>query len=139
MINFNPLLTQEEAKWVLDQWFILDHRVCHSTLSKMMELHNKVFKESVSVDGCSCAYKAQHAMWSSRLNQYKAQIESVAYPLVQVTPSEIIKEAITEIQTLPNEIRVKTVKNEINNIANPEPVQEINAPIKNRKKKKTTE
>ena len=100
MIHFNTELSQPDAQWVLDQWYLFDHRVAHPTLSRISEMHNKVFKEQVGVPGCSCEYKATHGVWVSRLNQYK---------------------------------------NEINNIANPEPVQEVNAPVKNTRKKKTTE
>ena len=100
MIHFNTELKQEEAQWVLDQWHLFDHRVAHPTLSRISEMHNKVFQEQVGVPGCSCEYKATHGVWVSRLNQYK---------------------------------------NEINNIANPEPVQEVTAPVKNTRKKKATE
>jgi hypothetical protein len=81
MINFNTELTQTDAKWVLDQWYIFDHRICHPTLSKIMECHNKVFKESVSIAGCSCEHRAQHAVWTSRLNQYKNEINNIANPV----------------------------------------------------------
>ena len=80
MIHFNTQLKQEEAKWVLDQWFIMDHRVAHSTLSRMMEMHNKVFQEQVGVPGCSCEYIATHGVWRSRLNQYKDEINNIAFP-----------------------------------------------------------
>ena len=110
MINFNEQLSQTDAQWVLDQWVIFSHRIAHPTLSKIAEMHNKVFREQVGVSSCSCEYKAQHAMWHSRLDQYKSQIEARAYPPVEVAPSEIIVEAVTEVQTLPNEIRVKTRK-----------------------------
>jgi hypothetical protein len=110
MIHFNEQLTQQDAQWVLDQWHIFDCRIAHPTLSKIMEMHNKVFMEQVGVPSCSCEYKATHGVWGSRLSQYRSNIEAIAYPPVQVTPSEIIEEAVTEIQTLPNEIRVKTTK-----------------------------
>ena len=86
MINFNPLLTQDQAKWVLNEVFpIFNHRIAHPTLSKIMEAHNVVFKEQVGVPGCGCEYKATHAVWCSRLSQYKPQIEAVAYPPVVKT------------------------------------------------------
>ena len=106
MINFNEQLSQTDAQWVLDQWVIFSHRIAHPTLSKIAEMHNKVFREQVGVAGCSCEYKAQHAMWHSRLDQYKSQIEERAYPKVE----EVVVEAVTEIQSMPNEIQVKTRK-----------------------------
>ena len=106
MINFNEQLSQTDAQWVLDQWVIFSHRIAHPTLSKISEMHNKVFREQVGVAGCSCEYKAQHAMWHSRLDQYKSQIEERAYPKVE----EVVVEAVTEIQSMPNEIQVKTRK-----------------------------
>ena len=106
MINFNEQLSQTDAKWVLDQWVIFSHRIAHPTLSKIAEMHNKVFREQVGVSSCSCEYKAQHAMWHSRLDQYKSQIEERAYPKAE----EVVVEVVTEVQTLPQEIRVKTSK-----------------------------
>ena len=106
MINFNEQLSETDAKWVLDQWVIFSHRSAHPTLSKISEMHNKVFREQVGVAGCSCEYKAQHAMWHSRLDQYKSQIEERAYPKAE----EAVVEAVTETQSMPNEIRVKTRK-----------------------------
>ena len=106
MINFNENLTPTDAQWVLDQWVIFSHRIAHPTLSKIAEMHNKVFREQVGVSSCSCEYKAQHAMWHSRLDQYKSQIEERAYPKAE----EVVVDAVTEVQTLPQEIRVKTSK-----------------------------
>jgi len=110
MIHFNEQLKQSDAQWVLEQWHIFDHRIAHPTLSKISEMHNKVFQEQVNVPGCSCEYQASHGVWTSRLSQYRTQIEAVACPPVVIKSSKIIKEAITEIQTLPNEIRVKTTR-----------------------------
>lgn len=82
MINFNEQLTQGDALWVLEQWPIFDHRICHPTLSRIAEMHNKVFREQVGVPSCSCEYLATHAVWVSRLAQYQPQIEAVAFPPV---------------------------------------------------------
>ena len=109
MIHFKNYLSQQDAQWVLNEIFpVFTHRIAHPTLSKLAEGHNKVFEEQVGVPGCSCEYKATHQVWTSRLDQHKSQIEAIAYPPVIVEPSEIIVEAVTEVQTLPNEIRVKT-------------------------------
>ena len=111
MIHFNENLTQEQAKWVLDEVFpVFAHRIAHPTLEKLMRGHNAVFQEQVGIPGCSCEYKATHQIWTSRLSQYQAQIEAKAYPPVEFAPSEIVSEAVIEMQTLPNEIRVKTRK-----------------------------
>lgn len=80
MIHFNENLTQADAQWVLDQWHIFDHRVAHPTLSRISEMHNKVFMEQVQVPGCGCEYKATHGVWGSRLSQYKSRIEEIANP-----------------------------------------------------------
>ena len=107
MINFNEQLSQTDAQWVLEQVFpVFSHRIAHPTLSKLMEGHNKVFREQVGIPGCSCEYKATHSIWASRLGQYRPQIEERAYPKTE----EVIVEAVTEIQSMPNEIRVKTRK-----------------------------
>mgnify|MGYP003347298403 CR=1 FL=1 len=111
MIHFRQNLSQQDAQWVLEKAFsIFGYRIAHSTLSILAEAHNKVFEEAVGVSGCSCEYKAQHQVWTSRLSQYQAQIEAIAYPPVESAPSEIVSEAIVETQHIPNEIRVKTRK-----------------------------
>lgn len=111
MIHFNENLSPTDAQWVLEQVFpVFSHRIAHPTLSKLMEGHNKVFQEQVGIPGCSCEWKSCHMVWTSRLDQHKSLIEARAYPPVEVAPSEVVVEAITEVQTLPNEIRVKTRK-----------------------------
>jgi hypothetical protein len=111
MIHFNQNLTQADAQWVLSEVFsIFSYRIAHPTLSKIMEGHNKVFQEQVSVPSCGCEYRATHAVWTSRLSQYHSQIEAIAYPPVLTEPSEIITEAVVSTQTLPNEIRSITKK-----------------------------
>jgi len=111
VIHFKNYLSQTDAKWVLEEVFpIFAHRIAHPTLSRIAEAHNKVFEEQVGVPSCGCEYKSVHMVWTSRLSQYQSQIEAIAYPPVVVEPSEIIVEAVTEVQTLPNEIRVKTRK-----------------------------
>jgi hypothetical protein len=82
MIHFKENLTQQDAQWILDQWYVFDHRIAHPTLSKISEMHNKAFHEQVQVPGCSCEYTATHGVWCSRLSQYRAQIETIANPPV---------------------------------------------------------
>jgi len=87
MIHFNEKLTQEQAQWLLNTVFpVFDHRIAHPTLSKIMEGHNVAFHEQVNIPGCGCEYKATHAVWCSRLSQYRSQIEAVANPPVVVEP-----------------------------------------------------
>lgn len=111
MINFNEQLSQEDAKWILEEvvpkagW-----RIDHKTLEWWRDAHNKAFKEQVGIPGCSCEYVATMRVWQGRINQYDSQIKNIAYPVVKtpINEEDIIVEAVTEIQTLPNEIRVKT-------------------------------
>jgi hypothetical protein len=113
MITFNEQLSQSDAQWVMERAFpIFSHRIAHPTLSILMEAHNKVFKEQVGIPGCGCEYKSTHAVWTSRLSQYRQRIEDVAFPPVStgISEEDIIVEGITEVQTLPNEIRVKTTR-----------------------------
>lgn len=111
MIHFNEQLTQQDALWILNDVFPkAGYRINHDTLVPWRDAHNKVFAEQVSISGCSCEFVAQYNVWHSRLHQYATQIEDIAYPPVVVSPSEIIVEAVTEIQTLPNEIKVKTTR-----------------------------
>ena len=111
MINFNEQLTQADAKWILEEVVPkANYRIDHTTLAWWRDAHNKAFKEQVGIPGCGCEFKATHQVWTSRLSQYQAQIEAKAYPPVEFAPSEIVSEAVIEMQTLPNEIRVKTRK-----------------------------
>lgn len=109
MINFNTELTQDDARWIIEDVFPkAGYRINHDTLVPWMNAHNKAFREQVGVPGCSCEYVQTYNVWNSRLSQYAKQIEDIAYPPTQIQPSEIMVEAVTEVQTLPNEIRVKT-------------------------------
>lgn len=113
MINWNDQITQEQARYILEEVFPkAGYRIDHKTLSWWAKAHNYAFKEQVSVPGCSCEYVQTFNVWRSRLGQYQAQIEAVAYPpvLSGISEEDIVVEAITETQTLPNEIRVKTRK-----------------------------
>ena len=84
MIHFNEKLTQEQAKYILNDIFpVFAHRIAHPTLSKIMEGHNLAFHEQVNIPGCGCEYKSTHAVWCSRLSQYRPQIEAVANPIVE--------------------------------------------------------
>jgi hypothetical protein len=111
VINFNTQLTQQDALWILNDLVpTAGYRIDHKTLSNWAKGHNFAFKEQVSIPGCSCEYTATMRVWQGRINQYDPQIRAIAYPPVVITPSEIIVEAVTEIQTLPNEIKVKTTR-----------------------------
>jgi len=91
MIEFNTNLTQEDAKWVLENSFpYFGYRIAHPTLSRIMEGYNKVFTTPVGIPGCSCEYKATHAVWTSRLSQYKSQIEAIANPVIIEPEPELI-------------------------------------------------
>ena len=84
MIHFNEKLTQDQARFILNDVFpVFAHRIAHPTLSKIMEGHNLAFQEQVGVPGCGCEYKATHAIWCSRLEQYKSNIEAIANPIVE--------------------------------------------------------
>jgi hypothetical protein len=111
MINVNEQLTQHDAKWILEEVVPkAGYRIDHTTLGYWMKAHNLAFKEQVGIPGCSCEYIQTMKVWQSRIDQYKQHIENIAYPVVKTLINEenIVVEAITEIQTLPNEIRVKT-------------------------------
>lgn len=113
MINFNEQLTQEQARYIIEEVFPkAGYRIDAKTLAWWRDAHNYAFKEQVGIPGCSCEYVATYNVWSSRLSQYAKQIEDIAYPPVSlgINEEDIVVEAITEVQTLPNEIRVKTRK-----------------------------
>ena len=111
MINLNTGLTQDQARYIIEDVIPkAGYRIDHTTLGYWMKAHNYAFHEQVGIPGCSCEFVATMRVWQSRISQYRSQIEAIAYPPVEVAPSEIIVEAITEVQTLPNEIRVKSKK-----------------------------
>lgn len=81
MINFNPELTQDQARYIINEVLPkAGYRISHSTLEWWRNAHNYAFKEQVSIPGCSCEYVATYNVWSSRLSQYAKQIEDIAYP-----------------------------------------------------------
>lgn len=83
MINFNTDITQEQARYILEEVFPKHgYRIDHKTLGWWRDAHNFAFREQVSVPGCSCEYLATYNVWRSRLGQYEQQIRDVAYPPV---------------------------------------------------------
>ena len=83
MINWNDQITQEQARYILEEVFTkIGYRIDHKTLSWWAQAHNYAFKEQVSVPGCSCEYVQTYNVWSSRLNQYSDKIREIAYPPV---------------------------------------------------------
>jgi len=79
MIHFNNNLKQSDAQWVLNVAFpVIPLRVYHPHLSILMQAHNMVFEEQVGIPGCDCEYLSIHKVWSSRLEQFKSQIEEKA-------------------------------------------------------------
>ena len=81
MIHFNENLTQEQAKYIIEEvipksgW-----RIDRTTLGYWEKAHNFAFKEQVGQPGCSCEMVATMKVWQSRINQYEQQIRDVAYP-----------------------------------------------------------
>ena len=83
MINFNEQLTQQDAKWILEDLVPTSgYRIDHTTLSNWAKGHNLCFREQVSVPSCGCEYLATMKVWQGRINQYDPQIKAIAYPVV---------------------------------------------------------
>ena len=92
MINFNTQITQEQARYVIEEVFPkAGYRINHDTLVPWMKAHNYAFKEQVGIPGCSCEYIQTYNVWSSRLGQYKQQIQDIAYPPVVMSDTEVKK------------------------------------------------
>ena len=86
MINFNEQLSQEDAKWILEEVVPkAGYRIDHTTLGYWMKAHNLAFKEQVGIPGCSCEYVATMRVWQGRINQYDPQIKNIAYPVVKTS------------------------------------------------------
>ena len=83
MINFNPQLSQADAKWIIEDVLPrAGYRINHDTLGWWMRAHNKAFTEQVGIPGCSCEYLQTYNVWHSRIGQYEQQIRDIAYPSV---------------------------------------------------------
>ena len=86
MINFNEQLTQEQARYIMEEVIPkAGYRIDHTTLGYWMKAHNLAFKEQVGIPGCSCEYVQTMKVWQSRIDQYKQQIKDIAYPPVKPT------------------------------------------------------
>jgi hypothetical protein len=83
MINFNEQLTQEQARYILEEVVPkASYRIDRTTLGYWEKAHNYAFKEQVSQPGCSCEMVATMNVWQGRINQYDPQIRAIAYPPV---------------------------------------------------------
>ena len=83
MINFNTELTQEQARYIIEEVFPkAGYRIDHTTLGWWMKAHNFAFREQVGIPSCGCEYLATYNVWSSRLSQYEPQIKAIAYPTI---------------------------------------------------------
>ena len=89
MINFNTQITQEQARYIIEEVFPkAGYRIDNTTLGWWMKAHNYAFTEQVGIPSCSCEYIATYNVWHSRLHQYGKQIEDIAYPpLVEEKPT----------------------------------------------------
>ena len=89
MINFNENLTQEQAKYILEEVVPkASYRIDRTTLGYWEKAHNYAFKEQVSQPGCSCEMVATMNIWQGRINQYDPQIRAIAYPPVKTQTGE---------------------------------------------------
>ena len=79
MINFNEQLTQDQARYIIEEVFPkAGYRITHDTLVWWRDAHNYAFKEQVGIPGCGCEYVATFNVWRSRLGQYEQQIRDIA-------------------------------------------------------------
>lgn len=89
MINFNTEITQEQARYIIEE--VLSkrgYRIDRTTLGYFERGHNFAFKEQVGQPGCSCEMVATYNVWNSRLSQYEQQIREIAYPPVKTETGE---------------------------------------------------
>lgn len=113
MLNQN--LTKEEALWLLNEFQPkMGGRISGDTMDKyFLPARALMTGKPANKPSCGCEFKAYAQISNSMFGQYKTEIEAIAYPPVVIEPSEIIEEAVVEIQTLPNEIRTKTRKRNV--------------------------
>jgi hypothetical protein len=89
VINFNTELTQEQARYIIEEVFSKrGYRIDNTTLNWWMKAHNFAFREQVGIPGCSCEMLQTYNVWNSRLGQYEQQIRDIAYPpIVEEKPT----------------------------------------------------
>lgn len=89
MIHLNPNLTQEQARYVMEEvipksgW-----RIDRTTLGYWEKAHNYVFMEQVGQPSCSCEMVATMKIWQSRINQYEQHIKDIAYPITTTSTGQ---------------------------------------------------
>lgn len=89
MINFNTELTQEQARYIIDEVIPKrGYRIDRTTLGYWEKAHNFAFREQVGQPGCSCEMVATYNVWSSRISQYEQQIRDIAYPPTKTETGE---------------------------------------------------
>jgi hypothetical protein len=89
MIHFNTELSQEQARYIIEEVFPkAGYRIDRTTLGWWERAHNYAFLEKVGTPGCSCEFLATYNVWSSRLNQYSDKIREIAYPPVVTETGE---------------------------------------------------
>ena len=83
MINFNENLTQDQARYIMEEVIPkTGYRIDRTTLGWWEKAHNFAFHEKVGQPSCSCEMLATYNVWSSRISQYADRIKAIAYPVV---------------------------------------------------------
>lgn len=104
-------LTQSDAKFLLNTYNPIRQ---YGMVNKYIDLHVQALSilrgQPASKPSCACEFGAIARITNSMYEQHEQAIKDAAYPPVEISPSEIIEEAVTSIQTLPNEIAVKTTR-----------------------------
>ena len=89
MINFNEQLTQEQARYIMEEVIPkAGYRIDRTTLGYWEKAHNYAFLEQVGQPGCSCEMVATYNVWSSRISQYADRIKAIAYPVAKTETGE---------------------------------------------------
>jgi len=83
VINFNENLTQDQARYIMEEVIPkTGYRIDRTTLGWWEKAHNFAFHEKVGQPSCSCEMLATYNVWSSRISQYADRIKAIAYPVV---------------------------------------------------------
>ena len=83
----NPNLTQEQAKWLVEEFAPrMGNRVDGKNMDNYwLPAREYILGRKIDKPGCGCEYKAYVAMTNSMYGQHEVAIREVAYPKVETT------------------------------------------------------
>ena len=81
----NPNLTQEEAKWLIEEYVPRQGgRISGDTMDRFfVKARTLMMGKPAERPGCACMFKSFVMMTNSMFGQYESEIKAIAYPVVK--------------------------------------------------------